>query len=191
MRPLRASICACLLAACTTLPPYTVPAPGYLRQGLVVVDIDGTLTPRDSAFLEAREGAAQALAAYVRKGYAVVYLSARVPLLQQGLPDWLRRHGFPDGPLHVAQSADNRARVDRFKADVLRVYALRGWRLAFAYGDSSTDFQAYAEAGFRPDQVYAIRRRGDPDCQPGSYVLCLDGWTGPLPGLERELAPTR
>ena len=86
MRPFRVSVCSCLLAACTTLPPYAVPAPEYPRQGLVAVDIDGTLTPRDSAFLEAREGAAQALATYVRKGYTIVYLSARVPLLQQGVP---------------------------------------------------------------------------------------------------------
>lgn len=189
MRLFRVSVCSCLLAACTTLPPYAVPAPEYPRQGLVAVDIDGTLTPRDSAFLEAREGAAQALATYVRKGYTIVYLSARIPLLQQGLPDWLRRHEFPNGPLHVAQSAGDRTQVDRFKADVLRVYVRRGWRLAFAYGDSSTDFQAYAEAGFRPEQVYAIRRRSDPNCQPGAYILCLGGWTEHLPEIERMLAP--
>lgn len=177
---------AALLAACIGLPPEPVPEPDHAQQGVVVVDVDGTLTPRDSAFLEARDGAAQVLAVYRRKGYTVVYLSARVPLLQPGLPHWLQQNGFPKGPLHVAQSASERARPDQFKAEVLRSYVVRGWRLAYAYGDSSTDFAAYAAAGLRAEQVFAIRRHGDADCQPGVYAQCLDGWVGHLFAIERS-----
>lgn len=183
--------CVALLAACAGLPPNPVPEPDHARQGLVVVDIDGTLTPRDSAFIEVREGAAQVLAAYRRKGYTVVYLSVRVPLLQHDLPDWLQRHGFPDGPLHVAQSAGERAQPDRFKAEVLRVYVTRGWRLAYAYGDSSTDFAAYASAGLRAEQVHALRRRGEANCEPGAYAQCLDGWVEHLVAVERTVPLAR
>ena len=187
----QALACSALLLACTTLPPVAVPAPARPQQGLVVVDIDGTLTPRNSAFDEARAGAALALASYARQGLAVVYLSARVPLLQPGLPEWLRRHGFPEGPLHVAQTADERDQVARYKAELLRVYVQRGWRLALAFGDSSTDFQAYADAGFRPDQVYALRRRGDANCQPGAFRQCLEGWTTDLPEVPQGTPPPR
>lgn len=186
-----AGIVAAWIAACTTLPPHPVPAPEKPGQPLVAVDIDGTLTPRDLAFTEVREGAAEALRLYAGKGYRIVYLTARVPVAQAGLPAWLQRHGFPAGPLHVAQTADERAHIERFKAEVLQAYRQRGWRLADAYGDSSTDFAAYASAGFGRERVFALRRQGDEGCQPGAYSRCLDGWTDQLGWIARNVVSAR
>lgn len=170
-----ALVCA-WASGCAQLPAQAVPAPPKAQQPLVVVDIDGTLTPAVLAAHEARPAAAEVLAAYVAKGYGLAYITARTPLAQAGLPGWLSRMGFPAAALHVAQSAAERADVAGFKAGVIRAYAQRGWRLAWAYGDSTTDFDAYAQAGFAREQVFALRRRGDTHCQPGTYAQCLDGW---------------
>lgn len=167
---------AVMVAGCATLPPQPVANPTRVSQPMVVVDIDGTLTPAVMAVDEVRPAAAEVLTAYVAKGYGLIYLTARNPMAQAGLPDWLRRMGFPPGPLHVAQTSAERDQVARFKAGWLQSYVQRGWQPAWAYGDSSSDFEAYAMAGFTRDQVFALRRRGDADCQPGRYARCLEGW---------------
>lgn len=164
------------LGACTQLPPQEVPGPARAGQPLVVVDIDGTLTPDVLAVTQARPAAAELLRVLVSKGYGLAYLTAREPLAQAGLPGWLQREGFPAGPVHVAQSSAERADPASFKARWLAVYTDRGWRLSWAYGDSTSDFVAYAKAGLAREQVFALRRRGDADCQPGSYARCLAGW---------------
>lgn len=190
--PSRPTLCVVLLAGCAATPPSAPPPPPpRVGQPLVAVDVDGTLTPRDLAFLEPRDNASQVLALYAQRGYRVVYLTARVPGLQSGLPDWLRRNGFPEGPLHIAPSADARADIARYKAQVLQTYAAQGWRLAYAYGDSSTDFQAYAAAGLPASRVFALKRRGDAQCQPGAWSLCLDEWSEHLPWARQLLPPAR
>lgn len=181
----RLTFCLALVAGCAAMPPPEMAAPPRAGQPLVAVDIDGTLTPNNLAFLEPRDGAASVLALYAARGYRVVYLTSRVPGLQSGLPEWLQRHGFPEGPLHIAPSADARADIAHYKTTVLRAYLGLGWRLAFAYGDSTTDFQAYAEAGLPPAQVFALKRRGDAQCQPGAWSLCLDDWSDHLPWVRQ------
>lgn len=178
------------LAGCTQLPPQDVPGPRQPGQPLVVVDIDGTLTPAVLAVSEARPAAAEVLRALVDKGYGLAYLTAREPLAQGGLPDWLRREGFPAGPLHVAQTGAERADPASFKARWLAVYADRGWRMAWAWGDSTSDFEAYARAGFAREQVFALRRRGDDGCQSGVYARCLSGWEE-VRAFVAGLAPVR
>lgn len=164
------------LGACAQLPPQDVPGPRQPGQPLVVVDIDGTLTPSVLAVGEARPAAAEVLRMLVDKGYGLAYLTAREPFAQGDLPDWLRREGFPPAPLHVAQTGAERADPASFKARWLAVYAQRGWRMAWAWGDSTSDFEAYARAGFAREQVFALRRRGDAECQGGAYARCLNGW---------------
>lgn len=187
MRRLVPFLIALLLWSCAQIPPAEVAAPSRPRSQAVVLDIDGTLTPNVVSVLSERPGAAQALDAFAAKGYRIVYLTARIPFFQAGLPDWLERKGFPKGRLHVAQRASERSQVDEFKARILREYVQRGWILAYAYGDSSTDFRAYASAGIPRERVYALRRQGAQECQSGVYRLCLDGWPEHLPFIEREV----
>lgn len=187
MRQLATLMIASLLFACEQIQPVAVPVPSEAQRQAVVVDIDGTLTPRVTAVFEARPGATEALNAFAGKGYKIVYLTARIPLFQANLPNWLQRNGFPEGSLHVAQTGQERAQVDQFKARILTAYLTRGWRVAYAYGDSSTDFEAYASAGIPEGHVFALRRKGAQKCQSGAYRLCLTGWLGHLPFIAREV----
>ena len=112
-------------------------------------------------------------------------------LLQPGLPNWLKQKGFSDGMLHVAQTAAERAQADKFKSQVLSAYKQHGWRLAYAYVDSATDFRAYAEAGIPREHVFALKRAGSQECQDGLYQTCLGGWTEHLPYIESQVPGTK
>lgn len=143
----------------------------------VVFDIDGTLTPNVLAIWAARPGAARAVQDFADAGVRVIYLSARRPAFQGGLPDWLSGHGFPAGPLHlVPDMAAHRDPVP-FKYDVIETYKAKGWQIIAGFGDSSSDFAAYAAAGLPQSHVFALRRAGRSDCQPGPVQGCYDSWT--------------
>jgi phosphatidate phosphatase PAH1 len=186
MRYLAAAIFALSLSACAQIPPREVPPASQAQNQAIIFDIDGTLTPKNMSVFTAREGAAAAVNAYAAKGFQIVYLTARTPLLQSRLPQWLKEHGFPEGNLHVAQTSEERDEVCAFKAGILRRYVERGWQLAYAYGDSSTDFCAYAGAGIPPKRVFALKRQGDQECQSGVYTQCLEGWVEHLAFIEKE-----
>lgn len=178
---------AALLASACTLLPAAVPEPTPAAHQAVVFDIDGTLTPRPRSVFTAREDAARTARDLAARGYRIVYLSARVSLLQSGVPDWLREHGFPEGSIHLPQGrADSRDHA-AFKTRILQQYRDKGWRFVAAYGDSSSDFQAYAAAGIAPERVYALKRVGDEACQPGTWRECLPSWTGHLGALPGAL----
>jgi hypothetical protein len=178
---------ALALAACGGLPPAQIPARLDGQTQAVVFDIDGTLTPRNADYRASRAGAAEALAAFADKGYRIIYLTSRTPALQSSIPGWLQRYGYPTGSLHAAQSPDDRAHPDMFKARVLEAYAQGGWTVAYAYGDSTTDFAAYAQAGIPKTHVFALMRKGSRQCQPGQYQACLKGWTEHLPYILNQV----
>lgn len=184
IKPLLAAVG--LFAGCGQLPSTTIPDSPQPEAPAVVFDIDGTLTPDVASITQVRPDAAKAALTYAERGYKVIYLSARVSLLQAGIPQWLKDNGFPAGTLHVAQTDREREQVAAFKTDIMKAYTLRGWRLVGGYGDSSTDFEAYANAGIPKDQVFALRRRGDATCQPGTWQTCLQGWGEHLDYIERR-----
>ena len=187
MRPLALFVIALSVWGCARIPQVDVPSPSPSPGAAVVLDIDGTLTPQNLAVHEPRPEAAKAVRALAAKGYKMIYLSTRIPLFQAGLPNWLRQNGFPDGSLHVAQTGDERDHAEKFKARVLAAYRWNGWYLAYAYGDSSTDFAAYAEAGIPRERVFGLKRRDTEACQPGIYLTCLGGWPEHLPYIERDI----
>jgi phosphatidate phosphatase PAH1 len=177
--PLLAAIV--LIAGCAQLPQVDVPAPPAPQARAVVFDIDGTLTPGVYAVGEVRPDAAKAVRMYSDKGYRVIYLSTRINFLQSRIPAWLKDNGFPGpGNLHTSQNDEEHNNPAAFKARILKEYRARGWSLVGGYGDSSTDFQAYAEAGIKQDHVFAIRRRGEITCEWGKWQDCLQGWTDHL-----------
>ena len=184
---------AALMSGCANIPPAAVAASSDSTGKLAVFDIDGTLTPHNLFVFEARPGAAEAVRAYAGKGYLVVYITTRSPLFQAGLPAWLIDHGFPPGLLHVAQNKYERDHAAAFKSAVLAQYTRAGWQLGYAYGDSPSDFEAYAAAGLARTRVFALKRRFYEDCvgDKDKYVACLDGWVGHLPAIQRDVAPAR
>ena len=156
----------------------------------VVFDIDGTLTPKVSAIRTARKGAATAVHTFADAGYLIIYLSARVRLLQGGIPDWLEENGFPRGRLHLTESRNERKDHAAFKASVLDAYRADGWRCVAAYGDSSSDFEAYASAGISPQRIYALKREGAESCQAGGWSGCYETWEEQM-GIIRDIIRAR
>jgi hypothetical protein len=97
----------------------------------------------------------------------------------------MERHGFPDGAIHVTESREHRSDHAAFKHGVLEEYVDKGWNLVAAYGDSTSDFDAYADAGIDPSSVYALKREGARECEPGTWVECLANWPERLEPAER------
>jgi len=167
-----------LLALCSgcALIPHEIEQATVAQNHAVVFDIDGTLTTKVHAIRTPRDGAAEAVRAFADGGYLVVYLTARLSLFQWHIPGWLERHGFPDGRIHVTQSRDDRKHPESFKQRVLEAYTANGWTLVAAYGDSSTDFEAYANAGLPRNRVFALKCEGAEACQAGAWAGCYATW---------------
>lgn len=165
-----------MLSACTHLPPVslTQAAPG--SPGLVVFDIDGTLTPAVSRIFSVRPDASYVARLYAQRGYRILYLTARAPGLQGNLRRYLSRYAFPSGDLVAPSTRTEHRSPATFKASVLERYRRYGWNIAAAYGDSSSDFEAYAAAGVPRARVFALRRAGASRCRPGVWAACLPGW---------------
>jgi len=157
--------------------PADIPNPTQQQTQAVVFDIDGTLTPRPIEMWTARTDAAKAVTIFADKGYKIIYLSARIRPFQADIPNWLKEKGFPDGSVHVTETTEDRKDPVHFKTRILRDFLAHGWNVAFAYGDSSTDFDAYAAAGIPKERVFALQREGEASCQPGAWKACLNGWT--------------
>lgn len=182
------SICAsALTTGCVQLPPVPIlpPNTSLSSKQIVVLDIDGTLTPHNLWVFEARPDSDKVIAAFVRKGYKIVYVTTRVPGLQAGLASWLRRQHLPIEPIHIAQTRDERNRAAAFKENILQEYLRQGWTLAYAYGDSATDFSAYSSAGIPQSHIYGLKRRGSDACE--GFTTCLDGWTEHIRFVENQV----
>jgi hypothetical protein len=162
----------------TTAPPTTAPA----QRDVIVFDIDGTLTT-DEGSNAVQPSAAAAVGAYVQKGYSVVYLTARWKSVQESSTrSWLSSNGFPDLPLYMSSSllVSDESKVT-FKTSALRTIEEGAPEVVGAYGDSSSDFAAYANAGVPTGRVFALKRSSASTCQSGTYAACLtDGYTSHL-----------
>jgi phosphatidate phosphatase PAH1 len=165
------------LSGCVALKNPPVPQLSTSQKQAVIFDIDGTLTPTKSAIFGVRKDAAKAVNYFADHNYQIVYLSARPLLLQKMLPKWLENHKFPQGLLYLPQSDEEAKDPAGFKTRVLQSFAAQGWSLAYAFGDSTTDLIAYAQAGIAKHQVYALQHREADACQAGEWHLCLTGWS--------------
>jgi phosphatidate phosphatase PAH1 len=157
------------------------PPPGGPVGTVVVFDIDGTLTQSELSSTP-HAGASAAVHAYVDKGYDVVYVTARWDALQRSSTEsWLDDNGFPDLPLYMEPSllVTDSAKVD-YKTDALEEVESTTGPVTFAYGDSSSDFDAYENVDTPVRGVFALRRAGDSACQPGAWAACLPDYTAHL-----------
>jgi len=179
-----------LCSSCAQLPRVDIPQADPKKAPAVVFDIDGTLTPTVLSVFTAREDAAEVARTFAQKGYKIFYLSTRVSWLSAGIPDWLKQNGFPYLPdsVHVAQEDEDRSHPYDFKKRKLLEFYGRDWEVKFAYGDSSTDFAAYAAVGIPKTQVFALLRDRETWCEWGDWNECLYGWTKHLEFV-RKLDP--
>ena len=128
---------------------------------IVVSDMDGTLTTNENAqtlalftgtLPEANVGAPQVLNALVAKGYRAFYLTARPEWLVGVSRDFIAQRGFPPGILHTTLGglgATGPAAAEFKSAELARVRD-KGLALAFAFGNTSTDADAYDAANVQP-----------------------------------------
>jgi len=175
IRQITAVLLAIVCTGCALTSDQIQPAKSG-RNRAVVFDIDGTLTSRVHAIRTARDGAAEAVRAFADAGCRILYLSARTPLFQWHIIGWLELHRFPNGSIHVTESRTDREDLKAFKQRVLEAYKANGWTFVAAYGDSSTDFEAYADAGIPANRVFALKRVGEEACQPGPSAGCYASW---------------
>lgn len=161
-------------------------------QDVVVFDIDGTLTT-DEGSNSVQPSAAAAVNAYVAKGYDVVYVTARWRLLQESSTrSWLASNGFPSRTLVMSPNLllSDSSKV-RFKTSAMTTLEQGTPEIVGAYGDSSSDFTAYANVSVPRDRVFALKRRSAWTCQSGTYAACLTaGYTTHLPFIN-ALPPGR
>jgi phosphatidate phosphatase PAH1 len=135
----------------------------------VVTDIDETLTTSDAEFVlqlldpaydpKLRAGGPELMQGYAERGYVIYYLTARSKTLvvgdslsaEQATLDWLERHGFPLGEgrawLTLSESTTTGDDTTAYKAAALQARQAEGTTFSFAYGNATTDIDAYAEAG--------------------------------------------
>jgi phosphatidate phosphatase PAH1 len=140
-----------------------------------VFDIDGTLTPHPVEVWKVRPNAAKVIQLYSDKGYKIIYLSARLPV-KVLTSTWLKKKGLSEGIGCFSETVLMDDQVEEFKISKLKTFKDMGWQLSFAYGDSSTDFAAYAAASIPSTNVFALRRKGESSCQLGAWKMCLSEW---------------
>jgi phosphatidate phosphatase PAH1 len=137
---------------------------------VVVTDIDGTLTTSDTQLFqqlldknhvpEAYPGARDLTQAHAELGWIVVYLTGRPDFLTQVTRDWLRDLDFAPGPVHLARRAGDvlptTSGVGAYKQRYLEELAGHGAVVDFAYGNATTDIDAYLGFGLAPADVWII-----------------------------------
>lgn len=141
----------------------------------VVFDIDGTLTTDDfqlvsQLFAKLQNGtyvpkpyakAADVPAAWAGKGYLVIYLTGRPDSLRGITRPWLRQQKMPPGPLHLtdtlSQALSTSSGVAKYKADFLKkTVKVASVALKAAYGNATTDIEAYESASVSKARTYII-----------------------------------
>ena len=165
-----------MLYSSCALPPADIPNAPQEKAPAVVFDIDGTLTPRPIEVWEARDNATKVVQLFADRGYKIIYLSARTKFFQADIPNWLKKEGFPDGSVNVPETAEDEKDAAHFKTRILQDFQRHGWQIEFAFGDSTTDFDAYAAVGIPKERVFALQREGETSCQKGTWHTCLTGW---------------
>jgi phosphatidate phosphatase PAH1 len=155
---------------------------GAAGNDVVVFDIDGTLT-NDTVSVTPHAGAVDAVKAYQAKGYSVVYLTARwKPLQEAATRAWLALNGFPNLPLYMSSSLllTDSATI-KYKTNALKTIESGSPEVVFAYGDSTTDFKAYGNAGVPQAHVFALKRASASSCESGVWAACLVNYVNHLP----------
>ncbi len=133
----------------------------------VVTDVDGTMTLSDEELFKQiddgnydpkeNQSASALMNRWSKKGYPVVYLTARPHVFRAETRHWLNEHGFPAGPIISANSLvfDQSAR-DYKSAWVKRMQSDYGWQIVAAYGNAESDVQAYEDAGIAKKLTFIV-----------------------------------
>jgi hypothetical protein len=162
----------------------------------IVTDIDETLTISDAEFFMQiadgnydpveREGASELITAYADLGYRIMYLTARsddIVLAGTGetardaTERWILEHGFPNDPettiVVLAPMFVVDATAAEFKTGALMDQQAAGWRFDYAYGNATSDIEAYANAGIDLAATFII---GEHAGEGGTVAVEGEDW---------------
>ncbi|MCA9617458.1 MAG: hypothetical protein KC731_00460 [Myxococcales bacterium] len=134
---------------------------------IVVTDIDGTLTLSDEELSKQfsdssyvpleNKSAALMMNTWAEKGYQVVYLTARPHVFRAETRKWLDDLGYPVGPVITANQLVFGDSARQYKRTwVNRVVTDFGWVVTAAYGNATSDIDAYEDAGIPKDITFII-----------------------------------
>lgn len=176
----------------------------------VVTDIDETLTTLDAEWFKQisnpshdpamRPDADTLMNAYADLGYDVIYVTARGEdsTLSDGTPardataDWLVAHGFPyeEGALFLAPGigAVGDSAVE-YKTGVLLDLQADGRVFDYAYGNATSDIEAFQAAGIPDDVIFLVGElAGEMGVKPipdeEAYTAHIEAW---MPGVPEAL----
>ncbi|WP_141735356.1 LNS2 domain-containing protein [Oligoflexus tunisiensis] len=136
---------------------------------LFVSDVDGTLTTAELAELgstitgtipQANDGAAEALKGLVNKGYRPVYLTARPELSVQRTREFVDVRSFPVGRVETSLSPLLGLLGDKaveYKSEALQRLTDKGFEIAYVFGNTASDAEAYENAGIPAESRYFFK----------------------------------
>ncbi len=128
---------------------------------VVLSDVDGTLTTSETeeffdllsgALPDVRPGAPEALQALAAAGYHPIYLTSRPEFLGTRTQQFIHDRGLPPGIVHTSLNytgALGDAAIEQKTAE-LAAFAARGLVPAWVFGNTSSDADAYDNAGIQP-----------------------------------------
>lgn len=154
----------------------------------VVFDLDGTITTSDvhvvaqtildsvsastvigasigrSYDIRARPNALMCVRAWAAKGYQVIYLSGRQGSAYNMTLEWLIKHGYPPGPIHLTRThlptLPVYVSVGHFKIKYMEELRSKGLELYAAYGNTGTDIKAYENVGIPKERTFIVGPHG-------------------------------
>ncbi|MCA9628356.1 MAG: hypothetical protein KC766_11845 [Myxococcales bacterium] len=152
---------------------------------VIVTDIDGTLTSSDEELTkqigdgnydpQENQSASVMMNRWAKKGYQVVYLTARPHFFRAETRAWMIEHGFPEGPMITANQLVFGDSARTYKRTwVNRIADSFGWTVTAAYGNAGSDIDAYEDAGIPKDITFII---GENAGQSGTVAIQGNDYT--------------
>lgn len=127
----------------------------------VIIDIDGTAALRvargpydfDKVSTDEPNAAVKITANALRRhGVTIVYCSGRPESVRADTADWLKAHGFPDGPLFMRDTHDNR-RDDVVKYELFDRHIRTFFHVLFVLDDCNSVVRMWRTIGLECFQV--------------------------------------
>lgn len=162
----------------------------------VVFDIDGTLTVSDKEISKEYyfeianvnyspkmyENAVNVVNYYYKKGFNILYLTARPYWLSSNSQQWLINKKFPKGILitYPQSGIILGEKVKNFKYNTLKSLKDKGIDFKFAYGNAKTDIEAYSDLDLKKAQMFIIGENNK-----DSRVTPVEDFTTHLKELEK------
>lgn len=140
------------------------------RSRVIVTDVDGTLTENEFAEFPAmlsgtlastHDGAPEMFSALARRGYDILYLTARPEWLLPRTKEWLAARGFPQGIVHTTLGPTGYVgdAAEAFKSEELRALSAHLQGPPFmAFGNMPSDIRAYRAAQIDASRAYFYRQ---------------------------------